>query len=186
MEETQTTICGHNCIEIYLRALKESGVKTTTELLRYGQSSKVTSPDDTSVSYCALRTVLSEFRVCVYLSLGDGVMVIECWVVTVIECRMVLVIEYWLMLVIECCLASVIEYWLTSVTEYWLISVIELVQSRSTTTIHPLDHRRLPCIPCRRTTQPPTHTSNHQPPSHLTTTIQQHQRLLATPNNPLL
>ena len=67
MEETETTICGHNCIEIYLRALEESGLKTTTKLLRYGQSNKVTDIDDTSVSYCAMRTVLSDSVVCVEL-----------------------------------------------------------------------------------------------------------------------
>ena len=70
MEETETTICGHNCIEIYLRALAESGLKTTTELLRYGQSNKVTDLDDTSVSYCAIRTVLSDCVVCVSMSSG--------------------------------------------------------------------------------------------------------------------
>lgn len=70
MEETETTICGHNCIEIYLRALKESGLKTTTELLRYGQSNKVTDLDDTSVSYCAIRTVLSDCVVCVSMCIG--------------------------------------------------------------------------------------------------------------------
>ncbi|KNB43727.1 hypothetical protein JH06_2478 [Blastocystis sp. subtype 4] len=58
MDRTETTICGHNCIEIYLRALKESGLKTETSLLRYGQSNQVTDMYDTSVSYCAIRTTL--------------------------------------------------------------------------------------------------------------------------------
>lgn len=84
MEETETTICGHNCIEIYLRALKESGLKTTTELLRYGQSSKVTDLDDTSVSYCAIRTVLSDCIVCVSISIdvvhGEGIGKVKCTV----------------------------------------------------------------------------------------------------------
>ena len=58
MDRTDATICGHNCIEIYLRALKESGLETETKLLKYGQSNQVTSMRDMSVSYCALRTTL--------------------------------------------------------------------------------------------------------------------------------
>lgn len=58
MDRTEATICGHNCIEIYLRALKESGLETETKLLKYGQSNQVTSMRDMSVSYCALRTTL--------------------------------------------------------------------------------------------------------------------------------
>ena len=60
IEDTGNTICGHNCIEIYLRALKESGLKTETTMLRYGQSNKATHLTDTSVSYCALRTIVKE------------------------------------------------------------------------------------------------------------------------------
>lgn len=62
--ETENTICGSNCIEIYLRALKASGLKTETELLKYAQSNQVVDMYDMSVSYCAIRTVLSSFIVC--------------------------------------------------------------------------------------------------------------------------
>ena len=64
MKRTDATICGHNCIEIYLRTLKESGLETETKLLKYGQSNQVTSMRDMSVSYCALRTSLSHSVVC--------------------------------------------------------------------------------------------------------------------------
>ena len=64
MDRTETTICGHNCIEIYLRALKESGLKTETSLLRYGQSYQVTDMYDTSVSYCHSND--SCMRICLF------------------------------------------------------------------------------------------------------------------------
>ena len=60
INETENTICGSNCIEIFLRAIKESGVKTKTTVLRYDQSNKVEDPSDMSVSYCALKTVLHD------------------------------------------------------------------------------------------------------------------------------
>ena len=58
--ETENTICGSNCIEIFLQALRLSEVKTQTTMLRYEQSNKVMDPYDMSVSYCALKTVISE------------------------------------------------------------------------------------------------------------------------------
>ncbi|KAK8832966.1 hypothetical protein WA577_003944, partial [Blastocystis sp. JDR] len=56
IEETGNTICGHNCIEIYLRALAKSGLPVKNEVMMYGQSNRVESFDETSVSYCAMRT----------------------------------------------------------------------------------------------------------------------------------
>ncbi|OAO16381.1 hypothetical protein AV274_1912 [Blastocystis sp. ATCC 50177/Nand II] len=56
IEETGNTICGHNCIEIYLRALAKSGLSVKNEVMMYGQSNRVESFDETSVSYCAMRT----------------------------------------------------------------------------------------------------------------------------------
>lgn len=64
IDETENTICGHNCIEIFLRTLRESGLQTSTKMLRYGQSDRVESLSDRSVSYCALKTVLCEWIVC--------------------------------------------------------------------------------------------------------------------------
>ena len=64
IEETDNTICGHNCIEIFLRTLALSGLQTSTTMLRYGQSSRVESMADSSVSYCALKTALRAWLVC--------------------------------------------------------------------------------------------------------------------------
>ena len=64
IEDTDNTICGHNCIEIFLRALAASGLPTTTRMLRYGQSSRAESMADSSVSYCALKTALNAWIVC--------------------------------------------------------------------------------------------------------------------------
>ena len=64
IEKTDNTICGANCIEIFLRAIKESGMKTQTSLLRYSQSNHVVDPSDMSVSYCAMRTVICPCFVC--------------------------------------------------------------------------------------------------------------------------
>lgn len=54
VDQTEISICGHNCIEIYLRALQKSGLSLKTERLYYDQSSQVTHPSDSSVSYCSI------------------------------------------------------------------------------------------------------------------------------------
>ena len=41
-----------------MRALKKSGLKVKSEVMRYGQSNHVKDVDETSVSYCAMRTTV--------------------------------------------------------------------------------------------------------------------------------
>jgi predicted class III extradiol MEMO1 family dioxygenase len=55
LKETKNTICGRNPIELLLASLDtlEGSVKSTVTFVAYGQSSRVSHPDDSSVSYAA-------------------------------------------------------------------------------------------------------------------------------------
>lgn len=51
LQETMNTICGRKPITIFLHTIQYSNIKTSTQFVRYDQSSKVIDSDDSSVSY---------------------------------------------------------------------------------------------------------------------------------------
>lgn len=53
LEKTENTICGRNPIIVLLSTILHSKLKLATNFVQYDQSSKVTSFDDSSVSYAA-------------------------------------------------------------------------------------------------------------------------------------
>jgi AmmeMemoRadiSam system protein B len=59
--ETGNTICGRNPISLFLRTVSAAGLAAATNVrfLHYAQSSHVTDPDDSSVSYAAAAAVIA-------------------------------------------------------------------------------------------------------------------------------
>ncbi len=60
LDSTNNTICGCHPILCYLHALKNCGLETTTQLVKYSQSSQVKSSRDSSVSYASIITTVPE------------------------------------------------------------------------------------------------------------------------------
>jgi len=60
--ETGNTICGRNPISLFLRTVSaaELAAATSVRFLHYAQSSHVTDPDDSSVSYAAAAAVIAD------------------------------------------------------------------------------------------------------------------------------
>ena len=53
IDQTKNTICGRKPISIFLYTVQHSNLVSTTNFIRYDQSSKVMEPNDSSVSYAA-------------------------------------------------------------------------------------------------------------------------------------
>lgn len=60
LDDTSNTVCGCHPILCYLYALRNCGLETNTQLVRYNQSSQVKSSRDSSVSYAAIITTTPE------------------------------------------------------------------------------------------------------------------------------
>jgi hypothetical protein len=60
--ETGNTICGRNPISLFLRTVSAAGLAAATSVrfLHYAQSSHVTDPDDSSVSYAAAAAIIAD------------------------------------------------------------------------------------------------------------------------------
>lgn len=58
LKKTSNTICGRHPIGVWLAALKEAGLTSTTKFVKYAQSSEIKSKHDTQVSYASSYTVV--------------------------------------------------------------------------------------------------------------------------------
>ena len=57
--ETKNNICGRHPIAVFLEALKESGLDTTTKFVNVDHTCKINSKEDSSVTYVSSYTILN-------------------------------------------------------------------------------------------------------------------------------